>query len=190
MMWRDRRWADLLNLIDWLPRNSAYIEALSDDEEVAEQVLRAPENKRPRGAGPRISEWSLEVEKMTDVIDRLGEVMVAVIASNGGKAPRVRPQQRPKTAIDRLRERKRYEHHKKTVARVLIQRPDGSTGSITESGPTPKLPKVAIAPASGTADGRPAMVPGEDPFRLKSPRQRRSPSAGEAVTGEPKKPTS
>lgn len=189
-MWRERRWADLLNLIDWLPRNSAYIEALSEDEDVAEQVLRAPENQRPRGAGPRVSEWSLEVEKMTDMIDRLGEVIIAVVTSNGGKAPRVRPQQRPRTAIDRLRERKRYEHHKKTVARVLIQRPDGTTGSVAEARPAPKLPKVVIGSAPGAADGRPAMAPGEDPFRLKSPRQRRSPSAGGAVTGEPKKPTS
>lgn len=186
-MFQERRWLDLLNLIDWLPRNSAFIEALSEDDEVAEEVLRQPENKRARGAGPRISEWSPELERLTDLVDRMGEVMIAVIASQGGKAPKIRPYPRPRTAIDRLRERKRYEHHKKVVARVLIQQPDGSTAPVaipkTSGG---KLPKVSIA-EPGSPVNRPVIAPGEDPFRLKAPRSRpKSPSDG-PVTGEPKK---
>lgn len=186
-MWRDRSWQDLLTLIDWLPRNSAYIEAISEDEEIAEQFLKRPENKRARGAAPRVSEWSPEVERLTDIVDRLGEVVVAVVASQGGKPPRIRPTPRPRTAIDRLRERKRYEHHKKTVARVLIQQPDGSTVPASMQGkPQPKRPPVVIAPPSDTQ--RPVIAPGEDPYRLKSPRSRPAPAPGGAVTGEPKKP--
>jgi hypothetical protein len=187
-MFRDRRWLDLLTLIDWLPRNSAYFEAISDDEEVAEDVLSRPENKRPRGAGPRISEWSPELERLTDLVDRMGEVMVAVIASQGGKPPRLRPHPRPRTAIDRLRERKRYEHHKKTVARVIIQQADGTATPVAvQKPPARKLAKAAIAPAGTPAD-RPAIAPGEDPFRLKAPRSRPKTPPGGPVTGEPIKP--
>lgn len=184
-MFRDRRWADLLTLIDWLPRNCAYIEALSEDEEVAEDVLSRKENERPRGAGPRISEWSPEVERLTDLVDRMGEVMVAVVASQGGKPPKLRPHPRPRTAVDRLREKKRYEHHKKVVARVLIQQADGSTTPVTVAKAAPKrLPKVAVAAPTD----RPAIAPGEDPFRLKTPRSRPRQPPGGAITGEPKKP--
>jgi hypothetical protein len=183
-MFRERRWADLLTLIDWLPRNCAYVEALSNDDEVAEQVLRQPENRNARGAAPRISEWSPELERLTDLVDRMGEVMVAIVASQGGKAPKIRPAMRPRTAIDRMRERKRYEQHRKTVARVLIQKPDGAAPS---SPPESPEPRIVVTPQAATA-GRPVLLPGEDPFRLKAPRRKSDPPPGGAITGEPKKP--
>jgi hypothetical protein len=187
-MFRDRRWLDLLTLIDWLPRNCAYIEALSEDDEVAEEVLRQPENQKPRGAAPRISEWSPELERMTDLLDRMGEVMIAVVASQGGKAPKIRPAARPRTAIDRMRERKRYEHHRKTVARVLVQKSDGTEVPIALAGaPQKPVPKPVLTPEAASAD-RPVLLPGEDPFRLKAPRTRPDPPPGGAITGEPKKP--
>lgn len=178
-MWRNRRWRDLLTFIDWLPRNSAYMEALSDDEEVAEEYLNRPKSDAPQTARPRISEWSSELEKLTDVVDRLGEVMQAVVASNGGKPPKIRPQPRPRTAVDKLREKKRYEHHKKVVSRVLIQNPDGTTRPIAMGPPPKRISRPTTAPPS-----RPPLLPGEDPYRLKAPRRR---GGGEgAVTGEPK----
>jgi hypothetical protein len=173
-MFRDRRWLDLLTLIDWLPRNSAYIETLSEDEEIAEEYLSRPESASTRNPGPRISEWSPELERLTDLVDRMGEVMIAVVASQGGKAPKIRPFPRPRTAIDRVRERKRYEKHKRTVARVIIQRVEEP------------IEKVAIAPP-GAPMNRPVILPGEDPFRLKAPRSRPQSPMGDAVTGEPKK---
>lgn len=186
-MFRDRRWTDLLTLIDWLPRNCAYIEALSEDEEVAEEFLSTKGNDRPRGAGPRISEWSPELERLTDLVDRMGEVMVAVIASQGGKPPKLRPHARPRTAIDRLREKRRYEHHKKVVARVLIERADGTTTPVVVDRAATKRPKVTIGSTAASTD-HPAIAPGEDPFRLRTPRSRPKQPPGGAITGEPKKP--
>lgn len=182
-MFRDRKWRDLLLLIDWLPRNSAFMEAMSDDEEIAGQYLDQNKERDKKGsARPRMSEWSAEVERLTDLVDRMGEVVQAVIAVNGGKAPKLRPQPRPKTALDRVREKRRYEHHKKVVSRVLIQNPDGTARPVN----IPKPPKktVPVQVAAGQA-ARPAILPGEDPFRLKAPR-RRPPAEGGAVTGEPK----
>lgn len=180
-MWRDRRWRDLLALIDWLPRDSAFMEAMSEDEEVAEEFLSRDENVKPKGNRPRISEWSPELEKITEVVDRLGEVMQAVVASNGGKPPKIRPQPRPRTAIDRMRERKRYEHHRKVVSRVLIERPDGTLSPVSLGPP----PKKSAGPGSKVAPGKTVINPGEDPLRLKSPRRRGAVDEG-PITGEPK----
>lgn len=183
-MWRERRWRDLLLLIDWLPRNSAYMQAISDDEEFAEHVLNQPESDRKGDRRPKISEWDLYAEKLTDVVDRLGEVMQAVVASAGGKPPKVRPQPRPRTAVDKLREKRRYEHHKKVVSRVLIQRPDGSLAPVQMTAP----PKKRVPPAV-SRPGRTALAPGEDPFRLKAPpRRQQDPEA--PATGEPRTPRS
>lgn len=178
MLWRERRWRELLTLIDWLPRNTAYMEAISNDDEMAEQVLRQPESQQRGSRRPRISEWSAEMEKLTDLVDRMGEVMQAVVASAGGKPPKVHPQPRPKTAVDRLREKKRYEHHRKVVSRVVIQNPDGTTRPVTIGPPTKKSAAPAAAPP-----GRPLILPGEDPFRLRTT-SRRPPPDGRA-TGEP-----
>jgi hypothetical protein len=107
----------LLNLIDQLPRNSRYIEALADDEDLATQVLASKEPPEP--AGPRLSEWSPELAALTAIQDRLGEVIAAVIAAAGGRPPRLRPSPRPKTAADRVRLQQRQERHLALVARVL-----------------------------------------------------------------------
>lgn len=182
-MWRERRWRDLLTLIDWLPRNSAYMQAISDDEEFAEHVLNDPDASKKGDRRPRVSEWSIEVEKLTDVVDRLGEVMQAVVAAAGSKPPKVRPQPRPKTAIDRLREQRRYEHHRKVVSRVLIQRPDGTLAPVTLGPP----PKKSVPPTAPAKTAKVVLAPGEDPYRLKAPRQRKQVPEG-PVTGEPRMP--
>lgn len=169
-LWRSRRWRELLLLIDWLPRNSAYMEALSDDEELAEQVLRdqkreqknGKDRDRPGRSGPRISEFSVEVERLTDLVDRMSEAIQATVASAGGKPPRMQPQPRPVTAMQRLQEKERYAKHRRTVSRVLIQREDGTTVPLAE------LDKPAPAPAP-----KPAIAPGEDPYRFVPPRRRK-----------------
>jgi len=179
-MWRERRWRDLLTLIDWLPRASAYMEAMSEDDELARQILDQKDDGKKRAPrGPRISEWSTEVEKMTDIVDRLGELMQATVAANGGKPPKIKPQPRPRTAIDRMRDKRRMEHHRKVVSRVLIQQPDGTTKRISLGPPPGGKPVVK-------AQGKTVLQPGEDPFRLKAPRRRGAPPPTGPITGEPR----
>ncbi|HEX8632244.1 MAG TPA: hypothetical protein VF755_29145 [Catenuloplanes sp.] len=113
--WQARRWRRLLNLIDGLPRTSAYAEALADDEQLAEQLL-----DRPPGPGRvPMSEFSPELEMLTNVFDRLGELIQAVTAAAGGKPPKVRPHPRPRTAMDRVRQRRSMAKHRTVVARML-----------------------------------------------------------------------
>lgn len=156
-MWRKRRWRDLLNLIDWLPRDSAFMEAMSEDEELAENLLRQPRGKTP-GHKVRISEFSPLRETLSDLYDRQGEIVQAIIAAAGAKPPKLKPYPRPRTALDRLRDKHRYEKHRSTVARVLRRDPDA---------PSKPLPGAQPPPASTKfVPKKVALLPGENPFRM------------------------
>ncbi|MER7331661.1 MULTISPECIES: hypothetical protein [unclassified Micromonospora] len=118
--WRARRWRKLLNLIDGLPRDSAFVEALTSDEQWARSVLDnpPPENQPAR----RMSEWSPQLEMLTNLYDAVRENTRAVIASAGGKPGKVLPAPRPVTALERARRARRWEKHRSVVARVLPHR--------------------------------------------------------------------
>ena len=114
--WRSRRWRRLLNIIDGLPRNWAFVEAVTSDEEWAETVLKHPQPPAPARV---MSQWSPELEMLTNVYDRLGELIQVVAASHGGKPRRVPAAPRPVTALDRVRRRRARQQHLRLVAQVL-----------------------------------------------------------------------
>lgn len=103
-------------MIDGLPRNTAYWEAIANDEEAALAMLRGPQSEQ---TGPSMTEYSSEREAIDRVYDRLGELIQAVIAAAGAKAPSIAPLPRPYTATDRARRRKQREDHAALVARML-----------------------------------------------------------------------
>lgn len=104
-----------MNLIDHLPRNSAYVEAQADDEELAALLLTLPESAQaPR---ERFSEWSPEKDTLVAILDRLQALTAAVVASGGGKPGTFRPAERPEAAIQRLRRDQRRQRHRDLVAR-------------------------------------------------------------------------
>lgn len=121
-MWQQRRFRKLLNIIERLPRHSHYIEAIADDEEVARQVaLAGSDDEKPVR---RMREWSVEVEILVAIAERLGVNITAVQASAGIKQPLKLPTlPRPRTAIDRWRELSRREQHSSIVARLLPDNP-------------------------------------------------------------------
>lgn len=102
-------------LIDRLPGSSATIEAQLDDPEYAEWLAA---QELPPSRGPRLSEWTPDVARLTDIYDRLGEVVGAVIAAAGGKPPKLPPAARPRTELDRLEARARRARHVSLVAEV------------------------------------------------------------------------
>lgn len=114
-MWRSRRWRKLLNIIDQLPRNSHYVEAQLDDDDLAAQLATLPEGQPVR----RISEWTPELETLAAVADRLVDVLNVLLKVNGGNATELRPQPRPTTALSRVRAHQRQIKHESLVARVL-----------------------------------------------------------------------
>ncbi len=116
--WRGRRWRKLLSLIDALPRNSHFYQALLDDEQVAASILDA-EDDSP-GSPRRMAEWSYELEMLTNIFDRQGEQIAVAMAAAGVRKPaRPKPAPRPKTGVDRVRARRR-ENQTRRLAAVLI----------------------------------------------------------------------
>lgn len=122
--WRSRRWRRLLNIIDHLPRNSAYREAVAEDEDLARQLLKVKPPDDDAVPVRRMSDWSAEVEMLTAVLDRLGELVQAVAALGGAKPRRVQPAPRPVTAFERVRRNRRADQHRALVSRVLPHKRD------------------------------------------------------------------
>lgn len=116
-MWRSRRWRKLLNIIDHLPRDSAYVEAMTQDEDLAEQLMSRP--NPPKTPARRMSEFSPAVELLSIIADRIGEQTQVIASAHGAKPGKVRPMPRPVSAMDRVRQRRREAKHRALVARVL-----------------------------------------------------------------------
>lgn len=119
-MWQSRRWRFLLNVIDHLPRDSWYSQAVANDDEHAEMLLAARERAgAPRGGHhPPMQTWSAEVEHLVNIEDRLGTLITAVANANGARAKLPPPAARPQTAMDRVVSRQRMNAHEALVARV------------------------------------------------------------------------
>lgn len=96
------------------------MEAMADDEDLAQRMLDKPGDGKPEQAPRRrLSDWSPTVEMLTCIQDRLTE-LIQVCAMLGGAKPRkVIPAPKPVTAIDRVRKRRRITAHEALVARVL-----------------------------------------------------------------------
>lgn len=113
-LWSERRWRLLLNLIDHLPRNSFFIEAVGNDDELAKLA--------PASSGPhveRLSQWSHESELLAVIIDRLGALVSVEVAAAGGKPPKIEPYARPVTAAQRARTLSPIGRHEALVARLM-----------------------------------------------------------------------
>ena len=120
-MWRLRRWRRLLNILDHLPRTSAYAQALATDEQLAELVADLPgadPGKAPKWQREH-RDYTPEVEMLSAVFDRIGELIRVTAAARGagGRPPAAAP--RPVAAIERVRRRVRADRHRSLVARVL-----------------------------------------------------------------------
>lgn len=108
-------WRKLLNITSRLPVSSAFVEAQLNDPEYAEWVLAQPE--RPPQP-PRLTDWTPEVAALTDLRDRVVELIGVTVRAANGKPGPFRPAPRPVTAIDRARAQARNRRHQDLVAEV------------------------------------------------------------------------
>lgn len=121
-LWRTRRWRLLLNLVDHLPQDSHTVAAMADDEELAASFP----DPEPGPAAPPLQTWTPEVDKLTLIADRLGELVTAVhntVAKKPARPPRPLP--RPQTARDRLRRQQRRSKHDALTAQLARAAAEG-----------------------------------------------------------------
>ncbi|MGC9544028.1 hypothetical protein [Streptomyces sp. UG1] len=94
---------------------------MADDEELAEQ-LPEPEG----GHHPSLTEYSPVVERLDLMVDRLGEVVTAVVNTVAKRPQRPpRPQRRPQTARDRIKLKRRKMRHALILKRLAEAREAG-----------------------------------------------------------------
>lgn len=93
---------------------------MTDDEDFAAEFLDldVPATSLQR----RMREWTPEVEMLTNLYDRIGEhITISLAAAGAKKPPRARPGPRPRTAVDRLKTRRRDQSHLDLKGRLLPQ---------------------------------------------------------------------
>lgn len=112
--WRARRWRELLELIEQLPTASRLNEATLNDPEAAalinaerqaEEAAAQETGEETEPWSPRFSEFDLHAQMLRDVINELADLRAVTIAAAGGKYRRPKDYPRPRTEVDRLRER-------------------------------------------------------------------------------------
>lgn len=103
---------------------------------------------------------SAELEMLMRIFDRLGEVIQATVAVQGGKPPRIAPLPRPTTALERLRTKERWAKHRRTVARMLPHR-----SAQPETTARPRLPTGASQRPSAGVRVEPGYTPWTSPGR-------------------------
>lgn len=108
----------MLNLIEHLPRNSFFAEALADDEDVADQMA----DREAEEFHFRYSEWTPEGELLGAVYETLQVIRNVLVVSNRGKASPISRAPRPVGALQGVRERRRFEKHHKLVSILLPDR--------------------------------------------------------------------
>ena len=76
---------------------------MANDDELVESMPDMPTTD----SGPRLSEYTLQVSRLDQLIDRVGDLVSVTLQVAGGKAPRIRPPKRPETAFTRLEHKRR-----------------------------------------------------------------------------------
>jgi hypothetical protein len=120
---RDRLSAEeILDLLEHLPRTSAYHCAVAEDEGLAREIAKSPNLPKPSKTPP-LQEWTPEVEALRDVQDILDQTLRVLVKVNNGKPGKHKPYPRPVTALARAlrsaRQKLRYDQHRSVVDRVL-----------------------------------------------------------------------
>ncbi len=111
-------WAKLERLLSQLPTRSRYKLAMLDDDEFADRIVAEAEKSGKSDAGPSLEDWTPEAPYLAAAVDRLGEVVAALVGLGGRKPPKVHPLPRPRTAIDRARTRRSWDRHHSLVSEI------------------------------------------------------------------------
>jgi hypothetical protein len=113
----------LLNLIDHLPQNTHYYQALMNDEGYLKKLAELQEaGKVDKKAPPRWETWSNEREGLARIEDAVRGLGQTIVGAFGGKPGEFKPAQRPATGLDKATANLRAEQHKKLASRFIAGR--------------------------------------------------------------------
>jgi hypothetical protein len=109
----------VLDYLEHLPRTSAYHSAIAEDEELATELAKLPEQKP---SPPRLAEFSPELQALAEIRDLLATLINVQIARAGKRPSKVKPYPRPISAVERIRKRQQYQTHQSLVDRLTARR--------------------------------------------------------------------
>lgn len=122
-MWQSRQWRKLLNLIDHLPQNTHYYQALMQDDDYARQIAEIREKEKAekgdKKSAPRWETWSNEREGLARVEDAVRGLSQTIAGAFGGKPGEFKPSPRPETKIDKAAAEVKTHSHKKLASRLI-----------------------------------------------------------------------
>lgn len=95
-------WRKLHSIIWKLPSTALSQEAMAQDDELAQEALKAVDTYKD--TGPRLAEYSAEAQRLDTVTDLLQVLISRLESAVWGKPSRVRAAKRPETALSRARE--------------------------------------------------------------------------------------
>lgn len=111
-------WRKLRVLMQRLPSTSLMNEAMAQDDEVARGLIDSIGDHKD--TGPRLAEYTLAVDRLDVISDRLAELTAVVLSVAGGKPGRLRPARRPETAFSRARDAQVLARHNSLLDEVAI----------------------------------------------------------------------
>jgi hypothetical protein len=87
---------------------------------LVEAQERAEREGKAQSSAPPMNTWSTEVEALTTVIDKLDSLIYITRAVGGDKTVQPpKPRLRPKTLLDKIKNRNRSQRHNKLADRLL-----------------------------------------------------------------------
>lgn len=127
--WKARNWRHLAALLNAMPLASHTKAAMHTDPKYAELVAKqvaarkAQAGKQPEEpGGPSLLDWTLETELLTKALDELRALRTTLIAVNStaGKQPSApKPEPRPRTAHQDVKETSRMIGHRALASRLM-----------------------------------------------------------------------
>lgn len=92
---------------------------MATDPDLAKQLAALPEADRKAQWRRSHREFSPEVEMLSALFDRMGELVRAVAATKGARSRQPQSAPRPIAAIERIKKQSVEERHRRLTARVL-----------------------------------------------------------------------
>lgn len=106
-----------LRLIEQLPRTSRFSAAVASNPEHVQAILKATGDQREEYSPP-LTEWTAQNEQLAQLVDLMEKLIGVQVSRGGGKAQRIKPSARPKTAFRDARTTLAKQQHQEMVARM------------------------------------------------------------------------